>query len=624
MSLFLYFCLRMKKIVAALFLALSLPILASAKATVILLDAETFADRGGWVIDQQSEHLHGTPYLIAHGAGRPVADAVTSVALPHKGKWYVYARSYNWTSPWFKGEGPGAFRILVEGKPVGGILGTEGDCWIWQYAGFFKASGTVTVSLKDLSGFDGRCDLLYLTDKRIDVSSLPSDRSGLDALRREYTPGFFEAEELSGFDLVVAGAGLAGISTAVSAARLGLKVALVHDRFVLGGNNSTEIRVRMGGGICRDPYPNLGNLLIEYAHDETPSARAPENYQEWKKEGIIAAESNITLFRGYRAVSAETADGRMLSVDAREISTGRLVRILAPLFADCTGDGNIGAMAGADYSVGRESRDTYNEPTAPTRSDNNVNGATLQWHSTDTGKPSSFPEFNYGYTIAEKTASVKKEGRWDWQTGWDKDMIDDVERIRDLELNAIYSNWSFVKNHCKSASKFANYELDWVQYILGKRESRRLLGDVVLTENDLCAKTQFPDAAVTTTWDIDLHGMNSKNHSSFPGMEFKGSASHKEVGECTIPYRCFYSRNVSNLFMAGRDISVTHVALGATRVMRTNSMMGEVVGMAASICKRYGCTPREVYTDHLEELKALMREGTGRRGQPNTQEFYLK
>lgn len=614
----------MKKLLLLLICLLPLAFLAEAKTKTVLLDAEAFSDKGGWVVDQQSEHIHGTPYLLAHGAGKPVADAVTEVELPGKGKWHAYVRTYNWTSPWYEGEGPGAFRLLVDGKHVGGTLGTSGSRWMWQYAGCFKAGGRTSVALKDLTGFDGRCDLICFTNRKIPEEELPCGREGLDAMRAELDPAFFEPSVQQEYDLVVVGAGLAGISTAVSAARLGLKVALVHDRPALGGNNSTEIRVRMGGGICRGPYPNLGNLLLEYAHDETMSARAPENYQEWKKEGIVASEPNITLWRGYRVVSASVCDARITSVDARSITDLTLVRLSAPLFADCTGDGNLGFMAGADYAVGREAESEYDEPSAPSVSDNNVIGASVQWHATDTGSGSAFPEFSYGMTFSDKTVFPKTDGRWDWETGWDKDMVDDVERIRDLELLAIYSNWSYLKNHYSGRSKFAGYELDWVQYLLGKRESRRLMGDVVLTENDFLRNTAFPDAAVTTTWDIDLHFMHPKNHAQFPGMEFKAKSSHIDVGEFTIPYRCFYSRNVSNLFMAGRDISVSHIALGATRVMRTNSMMGEVVGMAASLCRKYGCNPREVYSDYLGQLKALMTEGIGKQGQPNTQEFYIK
>ena len=154
--------------------------------------------------------------------------------------------------------------------------------------------------------------------------------------------------------------------------------------------------------------------------------------------------------------------------------------------------------------------------------------------------------------------------------------------------------------------------LAWVAYIGGKRESRRLLGDVILHEQDVTGQRAFPDACVTTTWTIDLHYPHPDNTKHFPGEEFRSIARHTKIKPYAIPYRCLYSRNVENLMMAGRNISVTHVALGTIRVQRTTGMMGEVVGMAASLCKRHETTPRGVYEQYLDELKAMMRQGVGR------------
>ena len=168
-----------------------------------------------------------------------------------------------------------------------------------------------------------------------------------------------------------------------------------------------------------------------------------------------------------------------------------------------------------------------------------------------------------------------------------------------------------MKNHTTGewAEKVKNRKLNWVAFVAGKRESRRLLGDVVLREQDIVGAQPYEDASVTTTWSIDLHYPEPSNAENFPGEEFRAICRQVQIKPYAIPYRCFYSRNVDNLFMAGRDISVTHIALGTIRVMRTGGMMGEVVGMAASICKNHDCLPRAVYTDYLDELKALMTEG---------------
>src|SRR5690606_17850404 len=173
----------------------------------------------------------------------------------------------------------------------------------------------------------------------------------------------------------------------------------------------------------------------------------------------------------------------------------------------------------------------------------------------------------------------------------------------------VYSNWSFLKNSSLFKDEYKNRYLDWVAYIAGKRESRRLLGDIVLTEQDITYFVIYPDASAPTSWTIDLHYPDSINSEHFPGGEFKSIAVHKKIHPYPIPYRCFYSRNVDNLFMAGRNISVTHIALGTVRVMRTTGMMGEVVGMAASVCIKNKATPREVYEKHLEELIDLFKKG---------------
>ena len=158
-------------------------------------------------------------------------------------------------------------------------------------------------------------------------------------------------------------------------------------------------------------------------------------------------------------------------------------------------------------------------------------------------------------------------------------------------------------------------------YVAGKRESRRLLGDYVLKEDDLVRHMTHEDASFAATWSIDLHEPDPANTVSFPGNEYKATTRHTVIYPTAVPYRCLYSRNVDNLFMAGRNISTTHVALGSTRVMRTTGAMGEVVGMAASLCKKYGATPREVYFYHLDQLKRLMQKGVAKEGVEPTQDY---
>lgn len=423
------------------------------------------------------------------------------------------------------------------------------------------------------------------------------------------------------YDLVVVGGGVAGISAAVSAARLGCRVALVNDRPVLGGNNSSEVRVHLGGRLESGPYKALGDLQKEFGPTKEGNAQPASNYADEQKAAIVANEPNITLFVNCRATKVEKEGTCICRVIIQHTERGEEMALEAPLFADCTGDGTIGYLAGADYRMGRESEEEFAEGTAPKQADAMTMGASVQWYSEDAGKPTAFPEFSYGVAFNEQNSEQVMMGEWTWETGMHKDQIKEFEQIRDYGLLVVYSNWSYLKNRMKEKEPYRNRKLAWVAYVAGKRESRRLLGDYILTENDLRNHTVYEDGTAAATWSIDLHYPDPENTANFPGREFKSIAKHIPIHPYPIPYRCLYSRNVSNLFMAGRDISVTHVALGTVRVMRTTGMMGEVVGMAASICKQQGVEPRAVYQRYLPQLKALMERGVGKPGLPNNQQY---
>ena len=595
----------------------------------ILVETESFSEKGGWSIDQQFMDQMGSPYLIAHGLGRPVEDASTVIDIPSPGEYHVYVRTFNWTSPWFAGEGPGEFAVKVNGRKLKGKMGVEGDCWQWQYAGSVRLDkGGNLLALNDLSGFDGRCDAIWLT--RMPGEIPPCEVKQLEAFRREAGTLPKEASSGGDYDLVVVGAGIGGICTAVSAARLGLRVALVGDRPVLGGNNSSEIRVHLGGKIEMEPYPALGRMIREFGHSRKGNAKPAGNYEDWKKDAIVAGEPNITQLRCFRAVAVRMKDcGRIGSVIVRNIVSGEELELCAPLFCDCTGDGNLGYMAGADYRMGREGRDEFGEPLAPEKGDKLTMGSSVQWYSEDLGKKVRFPEFRYGVEFNEDNCERVKMGEWTWETGMNYDQINDFERIRDYGMLVIYSNWSYLKNHHSGRKDYENLDLAWVAYVAGKRESRRLMGDYILKQDDVDKHVFHEDASFTTNWHFDLHFPDPENSRHFPGAEYKAATRTNLIYPYAVPYRCLYSRNIDNLFMAGRDISVTHVTLGSTRLMRTIGMMGEVVGMAASICKKHDVLPRDIYQHHLPELKALMENGVAKEGElPDNQNFnvggYLK
>ena len=582
---------------------------AGLSAQGILVECESFADKGGWVVDQQFMDRMGSPYLLAHGTGVPVADAVTSVNIPEKGVWHVYVRTYNWTSPWSSKPGPGQFRVSLGGKTLKPVVGASGNEWEWQYAGSAKLkAGQTRLALRDLTGFDGRCDAVYLSmDEAVPAEDLPRS---------------YPFKGMESFDFVVVGGGISGMCAAVAAARQGLKVALVNDRPVLGGNNSSEIRVHLGGTIEVGPYPALGRMQREFGHSKKGNAQPAGNYEDGKKQSFIDGEPNVTLYAPYRAMSITKERNLITGVRIRHIESGEEIVLRAPIYADCTGDGTIGALAGADSRYGREAASEFGESLAPEKADSTVMGASVQWYTRQDAKPSKFPVFDYGLNFNDESVQRVTMGEWTWETGMQHDMTTDFEYVRDYGLAAIYSNWSYLKNEL---GLYPDRSLDWVAYVAGKRESRRLLGDYIYKQDDIEKAVFHEDATFATTWSIDLHSPDPANSKYFPGEEFKSCTVHHRIFPAAVPYRCLYSRNIVNLFMAGRNISVTHVALGTTRVMRTCGMAGEVVGLAASVCYRNGVAPRAVYQYYLPDLQELMRKGAAREGDlPDNQRFNLQ
>lgn len=593
-----------------------------AQKNILLIEGESFSTKGGWMVDQQFMDQMGSPFLMAHGMGIPVKDASTTVQFPAKGKYRMFVRTRNWVARWTDQDAPGKFQVLINGKAAAAVFGTESMDWSWQDGGVIDISKTnSTLTLKDLTGFNGRCDAILFSS---DLSfTPPSGVKELAELRGKINPATVQVNEAGQFDLVVIGGGMAGTCAAISAARLGLKVALVQDRPVLGGNNSSEVRVHLGGRINLEPYPNLGNLVNEIGPSKEGNARPYENYEDDKKMDAVRKEKNISLFLNCHANQVNMNGDRIESVQATNTETGQKLLFTAPLFADCTGDATIGVLAGAKYMTGRENSKEFGESTAPEEADNLTMGSSVQWFAEDKAGAVPFPDIKWGIEWNEDKAEHLIRGDWNWETGMGIDQVNEFERIRDYGLLVVYSNWSFLKNRSVDKGKFEKRQLKWVAYIAGKRESKRLVGDYILRESDLVGHQVYPDGTAPTSWTIDLHYPDPKNSKKFPGEEFKSIAVHQPILPYPIPFRCLYAQNVSNLLMAGRNISVSHVALGTVRVMRTTGMMGEVIGMAASVCKQHHTDPRGVYTNHFGELKQLMQKGTGNPELPKIQDYNM-
>jgi hypothetical protein len=570
--------------------------------------------------------------LLAHGLGQPVRDAETTVRFPSAGKYRVWVRTRDWVAPWKVPGAPGRFKLLIEGKPLSTTFGTEGADWHWQDGGTVKVAREAKVALHDLTGFEGRCDAVLFCHN---LSFKPPVEAAALAVFRRQALGLPEAPEDGGsYDLVVVGGGIAGTSTALSAARLGLKVALVQDRPVLGGNNSSEVRVWLNGGINLPPYERIGDVVAELEPRQRAhygQANTAEIYEDDRRLALVRGEPNLTLLVEQRVNAVESANGAIRAVVAQHIRTARRLRLSARWFADCTGDGSVGAAAGAESDMTHKQhmgpsnlwnvQDAGQPQPFPPCECEDTNAVTMAF--ADTKQPAPFARCPWALDLRDKPfpgrqqdkAKAAKDplgrlGGWYWESGFDRDPIADVEWMRDQNFRAMYGAWDTLKNVDKL---YPNHKLNWAAYIAGKRESRRLLGDVVLTGDDFRTNSAFADGCFPCTWTIDLHTPDPTFKKGHEGAEFISVATHgKYKTPYWAPYRCLYSRNISNLFMAGRDISVTHEALGPVRVMRTCGCMGEVVGMAASLCKKHDCNPRAIYQAHLDELIQLMKQGVGR------------
>lgn len=428
----------------------------------IFVETEKFSDKGGWVIDSQFLDQMGSPYLMAHGLGTPVKNAKTTVSFPNNNKYKVWVRTFNWISPWYQeGDGPGAFQLSIAGQILPKTLGTKGTKWMWQEAGVIDLSklikkgkkNDVMIELIDLSGFNGRVDAIFFTE---DLNYLPPiEIEKIDLLRDKLLNRKNSNE--GHFDFVVVGGGTAGMSAALSAARLGLKVALINNRPVLGGNNSSEIRVGLNGKLNSNYYPKIGNLLRELtgipipkdSHSEAghmhPPRREASVVLDIFREHIIRSEPNLSLYLNIHINQVEMNENSIVSVSGVDVETGDKYSFSGSYFSDCTGDGTIGYLAGADYRMGRETYYEAFEPSAPLVRDNHKLGSTLLWRTKIDDHKSTFPVLPWAAQLSDEYYVDAPTGSWRWESGFKDDTVEDAEFIRDNLLRAIFGNWSYQK-----------------------------------------------------------------------------------------------------------------------------------------------------------------------------------
>ncbi len=523
-------------------------------------------DAGGWGLDVQFMDVMGSPYLIAHGRGIRVADAKARAEIPEAGSWRVWVRSRQWV------KGAGAFKVSVGGQTLTKTFGVSQSVWAWEDGGAVTLEkGAVPIRLIDQDGFDGRCAGVVLVN---------------DGTRPEgaLSPAEQPVAEVVTADFVVVGGGLPGTCAAVAAARRGLKVALVQDRPVLGGNGSAEIRVWSGG---EARYPLVRELRGWFMNRDVGHVLS-----DAQRLRLVEDEANIDLHLCTRAFGATKDGASIRSVKALNWRTNRIIEFRAPLFCDATGDGWLGTWAGADWRMGREAQDEYHEKSAPQKADGYTLGSSLMWTSVraNTDIPFSAP---WAEPWAKGISALN--GEWNWEFGLREDLIAEGEWVRDRLLLATYGAFSLAKKQPNNQ----RYVIDFLPYLLGKRESRRLMGDWVLNENDFIKRAKFEDAIASTSWGIDLHYDNARK-----GVDFLTTCTGPHYGRNWIPYRSIYSRNIDNLFMAGRCFSCTHVGLGSPRVINTLAQLGVAAGEAAVLCKSYACSPRGLWKGgHIRELQ---------------------
>ena len=415
-------------------------------------------------------------------------------------------------------------------------------------------------------------------------------------------------EEAVSSDVTVIGGGLAGVCAAIAAARLGRRVALVTNRPVLGGNSSSEVRVWVCGatGHGKNHYAREGGIMGELFVEN--QYRNPDgNPYLWDALILdtVRAEPNISLFLNtdVRLVDASGPDHarRIDAVTGWTMGSERLIRFTGPVFLDCTGDGLVGHLAGADYRIGRESRAEYEEPWAPELADDITLGSTLLFYTKDAGRPVRFVPPDFAKDVTKTSIPERRIIRagdngcayWWIEYGGELDTVHDNEVIRDELWSVIYGIWDHIKNSGEFDAE--NMTLEWVGSLPGKREYRRFVGDYVLTQHDILGQTPFADRVAFGGWSIDLHppqGMYATE---------AGAKQRYADGIYHVPYRSLYSANTTNMFMAGRNISASHVAFGSTRVMATCATIGQAAGTAAALCAQAGIAPRELDVSALQQ-----------------------
>ena len=568
------------------------------------LEAEEFADYGTWVIDTQFVGKMGSAYLLGAGVTGTCANASTRLSVPRAGTWHAWVRTRDWIPEYH----PGRFAVEIGGKrsPELGNSGKKG--WVWQKAGAYQlAAGETDVRLVDLTGWFARCDAILLTT---DAAYVPPEEATANEQARVRFSGIAPETDRGAYDVVVVGAGPAGTTAAIQAARAGVRTLLVSDRPVLGGNASSEFRIPPRGAGTYRPDHQEGGIdaeMLKLKHD-TKGFDWTDAYQ-----ALVSREKLLTTVTNVRVVAAKTSDrGAIVSVHGVDTLTGARSRWRGKVFVDATGDGWLGYFAGAKYRFGSEGKDEFGEPYAPAEANRRTmsgsifsglgsahgyNAAFQGWKTRGGNFPFETPEWA-NLELPPWYAKAKNPG-WGGKAMEHPHIIDDVEDpeyARDYLIRMSVTYWGWAKNKSANRAEGIPWRMISIPYTNARREGMRLMGDYLLTECDEHEGRTFDDA-------IGYGGYPITTHDSAGTFGSNHDYNRPEPAVYGIPYRCLYSVNVPNLLMCGRCCSMTHRALGSMRVQSTCAVTGQAAGLAAANCVKTGLSPRAYGKKHIRDLQ---------------------
>lgn len=408
------------------------------------------------------------------------------------------------------------------------------------------------------------------------------------------------------YDIVVVGGGMSGVCAAIAAARHGAKTAIIQNRPVFGGNASSEIRMHICGADCHGTRSDaretgiLEEILLENRRQNPQISFSVFDTVIWEK---VRFQKNLDMYLNTHMSQAITENNKIVKVIAEQITTEKILEFDAKIFVDATGDGTLAYSAGAEYMFGREGKDVFGEAHAPDRSDTITMGSTLLFKAVDTGYPVPFVKPFRANTYKEEDLAYREHneissGYWWIELGGDEtNIIADGEVIRDELLKAVYGVWDHIKN--SGHHNADNFVLDWIGFLPGKRESRRITGEYVLKEQDCFTGRFFEDAVAYGGWPMDMHVVGGLRTRLEPALFLNCDEMY------TIPYRSLYSKDISNLLLGGRAISASHMAFGSTRVMATCAVVGQAVGTAGAMAIAKGITPKEV-KEYIKDLQQML------------------